>query len=397
MLYEMIEKQKREYIDEVTFKVRMDVAIYIYGAGKISKIVSKLLDIHNIEYAGYCVSEIDRNLRELENKKVVGIEELDSSNEKILFIIATLPGKQREIIDKLEEKGYYEYVKVPSLIGYFDDSIYRKNLCPEMEITVRIGCKVNCKYCPQDKLLSKYCGERLMSFETFKICVDKLPEGTTIIFSGFAEPFLNPACVDMILYAFETKRKVKLFTTLEGLTKAQFERISKLNFDEVVLHLPDKNEFANITVDDKYIELLKLVIDSKKDNRERFISYANAQGPVSEVILGWLCDKIRITGELNDRAGNLDNEGLLTANVDLKKRRFCTRAISLNHNVLLPNGDVVVCCNDFGLTHKYGNLLQQNYEDAVINSVERNKILQSLSGVNCESVLCDECVNVGYY
>ena len=42
---------------------------------------------------------------------------------------------------------------------------------------------------------------------------------------------------------------------------------------------------------------------------------------------------------------------------------YCNRALRMNHNVLLPNGDVVLCCMDFGMQHVLGNLKRQSYEE----------------------------------
>lgn len=62
-----------------------------------------------------------------------------------------------------------------------------------MEITPLVGCSVNCKYCPQITFLSAYYKnrKRAMSFEDFKICLDKITKNTLIEWAGFVEPFLN--------------------------------------------------------------------------------------------------------------------------------------------------------------------------------------------------------------
>jgi DNA repair photolyase len=44
-----------------------------------------------------------------------------------------------------------------------------------MEITTVIGCKNMCSYCPQRTLINSYNGERIMTFDTFKQCIDKIP------------------------------------------------------------------------------------------------------------------------------------------------------------------------------------------------------------------------------
>lgn len=397
MLKNLVEVQKKEYMSEIKRKTKFFNNIYIYGAGKIANIICGILNILEINFTGYCVSEIEQNFQIVNNKKVVGIDDLLFDNENTLFLLAVKPSKEKELIKYLEKKGYTNFIKIPNLINYFEEEKFENYLSPEMEITVGIGCRVNCKYCPQKNLYEKYQGNRIMNFNTFKICIDKLPQDTTIIFSGFCEPFLNEDCVDMILYAFKKNMKVKLFTTLEGLTIEKFEQISKLNFEEVVLHLPDKFGYAHINTDKKYIELLERVVDSQKSNGENFISYANSQFAVSENIMEIVQGKVRITGEMCDRAGNLKNEELPNNIVDTKKKRFCTRAYNLNHNVLLPNGDVVLCCNDFALRHKYGNLILNSYEEVVINSKERKFLFECLYGLVNEDILCNKCSNIQYF
>ena len=81
-----------------------------------------------------------------------------------------------------------------------------------MEITTVIGCRVQCTFCPQTLLMDKYEEKNItdkitwgkpviMSFDTFKTCLDKLPKNVETDFSGYAEPWLNPECTKMILFA----------------------------------------------------------------------------------------------------------------------------------------------------------------------------------------------------
>jgi hypothetical protein len=63
------------------------------------------------------------------------------------------------------------------------------------------------------------------------------------------------------------------------------------------------------------------------------------------------------------RAGNVDR-------VDVIKTEHtgpatCNCQERLYHNVLLPNGDISLCCMDYGLQHILGNLFESSYEDIV--------------------------------
>jgi hypothetical protein len=41
----------------------------------------------------------------------------------------------------------------------------------------------------------------------------------------------------------------------------------------------------------------------------------------------------------------------------------CRPSPNFDHPICLPNGDVVVCCQDFGLDHVLGNLVRQSWAD----------------------------------
>jgi radical SAM protein with 4Fe4S-binding SPASM domain len=69
----------------------------------------------------------------------------------------------------------------------------------------------------------------------------------------------------------------------------------------------------------------------------------------------------------------------------------CTRDPDLKSNVLLPNGDVMLCCMDYGLKHKLGNLLESTL-DEVLNSAERNRVLELSNQLGyTDQILCKSC------
>jgi hypothetical protein len=56
-------------------------------------------------------------------------------------------------------------------------------------------------FCPQQAFQNSYRGCDQLDFENFKTALSKVPKDIVITFSGFAEPFLNPNCMDMIEHA----------------------------------------------------------------------------------------------------------------------------------------------------------------------------------------------------
>ena len=114
-----------------------------------------------------------------------------------------------------------------------------------IEVTLAMGCKLDCRFCPQGLLLKRYFAENrqrvsMMKFDSFKYVLEKVKKGGTICFSGLCEPFLNPECDDMIVYAYKNGYRVTLLTTLVVFRKESIEKIRNIVFDEVTLHIPDE-------------------------------------------------------------------------------------------------------------------------------------------------------------
>jgi radical SAM protein with 4Fe4S-binding SPASM domain len=89
---------------------------------------------------------------------------------------------------------------------------------------------------------------------------------------------------------------------------------------------------------------------------------------------------------INTRAANLSNNLLPRPSRRSGKLR-CDR--HLYSNVLLPNGDVTICCQDFGIKHVVGNLLDDTYED-LFKSSEFIRIQKGLDDENADT-LCRQC------
>jgi hypothetical protein len=67
------------------------------------------------------------------------------------------------------------------------------------------------------------------------------------------------------------------------------------------------------------------------------------------------------------RAGNLDLQTIEGQDITLdpvyRTPVTCSFTPFYDQNVLLPNGDVVLCCMDYSIKHKLGNLLVDDYYD----------------------------------
>lgn len=224
-----------------------------------------------------------------------------------------------------------------------------------LEITTHVGCPINCTDCPQALLRSRYHGKRMMDFDEYKSAIDKVPSGTRIDFSGMCEPFVNPRCADMILYAAEKGFPLALYTTLQGATINDYERLKGVQYEVVTIHLPDNENRSTFQITPEYLEVLKLWD----------CNYYSCHGTVNDVVRPFLKPRELITF-MHDRAGNV--EGRPHICIDPHEILYCvTSGRNMDHNVLLPDGTVITCCMDYGMTGVFGNLFTQDY-DAVLNS-----------------------------
>lgn len=236
-----------------------------------------------------------------------------------------------------------------------------------IEITTKIGCSSQCEYCPQDKLTRTYTKksrETMMTFNTFKKCLSSVPEKVEVHFTGYCEPFLNPNTIDFMEYALEKGHSILVNSTLKGMRKEDIDRI-KILLDEkkwpgpLTVHLPCVEYKSNI-VDSKYFDRLEYAIRNLPGIR--FHAHGTPIEKIEKFIKSvdescW----IKRRG-IHSRAGNVEFKDISK----LPKKGNCPR---IWDHVLLPNGDLALCCVDYGLEVIVGNLLKSTYTD--IHSTER--------------------------
>lgn len=257
---------------------------------------------------------------------------------------------------------------------------WRNSIAPTMEFTTSIntknGCVVDCVFCPQRTLQNAYKGERYLSFDNFKKALSKIPKEIRITFAGFTEPWLNPDTTDMVLYAHDQGYNISVFTTGIGMTVEDIERIKHIPYygqpnGGFTLHLPDQEKKAKHPITKNYIK----VIEKFKEVSGKIQNFTTmSMGPVDESI-SHIFETQHIP-EMWSRAGNLFRESILKPELLNRKDQYrsvyhgeepmtCGCPEKMYHNVMLPNGDVSLCCMDYGLEHILGNLLEQSYEEII--------------------------------
>jgi len=284
-----------------------------------------------------------------------------------------------------------------------------------IEVTTYIGCPLACLYCPQDVLATKYKGEgytgkKEMSLDSFKGMLSKIPKAVQVIFSGYVEPWTNKKCTEMVLHALEKGYKISIFTTLQGMTVENATKVlNKLrNLDDqlniLCAHLPDKDMFMRGWKDTpEYWEVLDL-----------FFKFFMEKGGLSRRFQAMTMDKngephpgvverygLRVFGfSAWDRAGALDtennkvDESVMKSKVRNTFSNGCaaTPSTYYNHQVLLPNGDIQICCMDYGLKNKLGNLEELDKWEDVFSTPEYKRVDElSKRAEFTEELICKSC------
>lgn len=291
------------------------------------------------------------------------------------------------IIVALSKNFHYEII---SYIKDFPYMIY-KDTKSMIEITTKIGCSVHCRYCPQKKLISTYTkksDKEYLVMEDFIEILNNIPTVTLMRFCGMCEPFLNPRCADMMVYAKERGFQIDCYSTLVGLDINDVDRVMD-SVDDFVPHIPDKEMNAGIQVTDEYIKKLKSILEYKR-NGQRLVKYVSSHGEPDERIKAFIPNDIQISTWMQDRAGNLDDADLKVIHTEVNSPigcEFCDNR--LESNILLPNGDLLLCCMDYGMHYVFGNLLNEPYEK-ILNSEEANRVRNDMI-YGSQKTICHNC------
>lgn len=276
---------------------------------------------------------------------------------------------------------------------------------PTFEITTKLGCSLACTYCPQKQLVKNYRhgSDRLLKLENFKKAIDKLPSHVRIDFSGMAEPWLNPSATDMVIHAYEKGRTVAVYTTLEGLPTSEAKTIldrfhHKIDRDMPwVIHLPDnENNMPGWTITNGYVSTLEYLIHFKRSNSQVNIEFMTMSSggivhpDIEEVFKERLADFVGIS-----RAENVNREKIgdkpINAAVSHETPVMCSSSPFLDHNGMLPNGDVTLCCMDYSISSVIGNIFEQDYYELSSSPKMQEIRVKSMQYGKDDSFICKQC------
>jgi radical SAM protein with 4Fe4S-binding SPASM domain len=220
-----------------------------------------------------------------------------------------------------------------------------------LEFTLTHACPVRCAYCPQDEFIGAYrslVGPRSTAVNDFKHMLQNVNHTTdNIDFSGYTDSVRNPNWYEIFLHTLEEGYTLTLYSTFWKMTLHDVDRLTELPEFEMVVHtLPDM-KYARL-----YSHLYKQAVSRR--HKITFIYFTNEEERVlAEIGRGVDAEQ----WQAHSRAGKLEvGRTYLDGPVDCAEERY-------RSNVVLPNGDVHICCMDFALEHKVGNLLNQTLRE----------------------------------
>jgi len=272
---------------------------------------------------------------------------------------------------------------------------------PVMELTTMIGCPLMCTFCPQENLRDSYGKDtKYMTQRDLTTMLVKLPRNTRIDFSGMSEPWANPECTSMLEEVLYMGFKVAIYTTLYGMTDP--ERVRKVleahpdQVEVLMLHLPDANGNMKGWKNSEEWQRAAAIISHTKvpcgigamTMDKNGVVHPDLQPMVGQ-LAGWV-------GHTRADSLNLEQIGGQIINITPHNEfsLTCRSTPFYDRNVLLPNGDVVLCCMDYNLTHVLGNLLTQTYDEIMQGQPLLDLIALNEAPEFNKCSICKSCENV---
>ena len=272
---------------------------------------------------------------------------------------------------------------------------------PVMELTTMVGCPLMCTFCPQENLRNSYGNEtKYMQPMDLMNVLTKLPRNTRIDFSGMSEPWANPACNTMLEMVLYMGFDVAIYTTLYGMTNPQaVKKVLESHPNQVkvvMLHLPDANgNMKGWKPTQEWMNAFELMakLDVPCGVGAMTMDGSGLVHETLQPMVGRLAGWVGHT-----RADSLPVEQIGSQNISITPHNLfsltCKSTPFYDRNVLMPNGDVVLCCMDYNLKHVIGNLLKQKYED-IFEGEELKKIIEiNESPEFSKCSICKACENV---
>ena len=268
-------------------------------------------------------------------------------------------------------------------------------------------CPVGCKYCPQSLLKSvtnKDINSKNLTFINFKKYLSNVSKNNLkIMWTGYSEPLLNKEFPLMADYAKKLGIEQEISTTLTGQDKCIDYLCTSNSLSKIMLHLPDDNslmESGFLKVDENYIDRFRKVLSIlEKENHPKIklVCFGKDYHPkLKEIIMEEeyfsKIGKYKPRRYLGSRSGAIKAiwPGLISGKIGgffrkgsrIPISKFYTFVLKnfipktniyycsykrLNQPVILGDGKMNICCNDYSLRGIIGDLSSGNLNDIYKN------------------------------
>lgn len=283
-----------------------------------------------------------------------------------------------------------------------------------LEISVRVGCALYCDYCPQDSYVQNYSDkyqnkERVLSEETFFAAMANVPSSTLIKWTGFTEPLASPFFPRFVQHLKDKGHGQDISTTLVG-NKESVEWFSNHleYFGNITLHLPDDSKLMKAKVNEAYVATLDHIFSESQRlgfDEDRLVCFligdnfhpdVQASMDRAKKAGGLSALQIHRAQVLNTRNQNIDVEKLNIGNVTERhhaaekssKPHYCSYR-RLNQGVMLPNGHVALCCQDYNMDFVLGDLKTQSLNELYTRIENDPELLSSFRSGSFSP--CNKC------
>lgn len=277
---------------------------------------------------------------------------------------------------------------------------------PTLEITTTLSCPLDCTVCPQSVLKSAYKSSiNKLTYENFVKILNKVPNYVRIDFSGMSEPWINRECTKMLKYTLESNYRVAIYTTLVGMLPHEVDEIVQLIYkyeDKIsnfCIHLPDINDNLKgwkktsnydyavnklININDLTKTKIKFEMMTMDNDNKLHVDIQH----LNISLTSWTGHRRADSLPLNET-----NKKYVINEVRHDLPVSCLSTPYYDHNVLLPNGDVILCCMDYGLKNIIGNLLTDTYEDLYLNDTMIKLMKENKKFGWSKCSICKSCTN----
>lgn len=260
----------------------------------------------------------------------------------------------------------------------------------EIELTTNMGCRNMCVYCPQDKILEAYQSkEREMTLENLKRYMSTVPKPTEVQVAGFSEPLAAKDIAEMLKFLSDDGRKLLIFTTLQGVPRSVIRRVFSLPNLFVRFHFPDISGNSKMIVTPELIKNFEVAIRMIENNGGCYLSCCWGELPKE---MGHLVSKIEHCEDVNTLTDFSGNVEIPWHKFKRKKGKIeCGRTCK---HIILPDGRVSMCAQDWTLDYLVGDLNTQTFEEITYGDI--NQDFQRRCLTENEEIICRNCSDSKY-